>query len=514
MRRFEHPSGKFWSVQIVDARRLEIRWGAIGTPGQAVVRSFESPLAAQNKQRDEIARQIKLGYVETLDAPRPMTPPDRWTQRLETETHYVELAREDVVVLKIHGRLPDRELSRERFEYKDAPAAKEAANGLLGAATADGFRLAGEIHRKLRDFEFEQEDREVAEITGATNPKLEEQCRAAPDDPAPWSVYADWLQEQDDPRGEVAAMCATNPKSAPAIESLRKHRIELFGSDRDGRATRIVGWHHGFPSALALVPTYDDETPLDAWISRLAYRPFMQFVEEWHLGIDGFEGDNDWEPALRELTKSPLGPRVKALHLDEWDEQDISYVSFGDLSKMWDKLPALETLVLKSGMGGTLGTLDLPELKKFVRITGGLALDEISAICNASWPKLEHLEVWFGSSQYGAEVALEHIEMIASSELPALRYLGLCNCELAAEMIPVLARSRLLPQLTTLDLSRGMLLTAGELIAHKRAFEDVQLDLRSNLLSGDHCAALKIAFPSALLDDQRDPEDHYVEVGE
>src|SRR5262245_11729153 len=54
--------------------------------------------------------------------------------------------------------------------------------------------------------QHETEARTRAAATTARDPALEAQCRASPDDPAPWAVYADWLIERGDPRGEIAAL--------------------------------------------------------------------------------------------------------------------------------------------------------------------------------------------------------------------------------------------------------------------------------------------------------------------
>jgi uncharacterized protein (TIGR02996 family) len=57
---------------------------------------------------------------------------------------------------------------------------------------------------------------------------------ASPDDDAPRLVYADWLHERDDPRGESSACSAVGDHgiralaSSPALGNLE--RLELFGN--------------------------------------------------------------------------------------------------------------------------------------------------------------------------------------------------------------------------------------------------------------------------------------------
>jgi hypothetical protein len=50
-------------------------------------------------------------------------------------------------------------------------------------------------------------------------------------------------------------------------------------------------------------------------------------------------------------------------------------------------------LHIRSGAGGTLGILGLPNLKTFIRESGGLSEREIESIINAKWPKLDRLGV-------------------------------------------------------------------------------------------------------------------------
>src|SRR5688572_6495226 len=45
-------------------------------------------------------------------------------------------------------------------------------------------------------------------VVAARNPQLEEAVAAAPDDPAGYIVYGDWLQREGDPRGELIALQA------------------------------------------------------------------------------------------------------------------------------------------------------------------------------------------------------------------------------------------------------------------------------------------------------------------
>jgi hypothetical protein len=161
-----------------------------------------------------------------------------------------------------------------------------------------------------------------------------------------------------------------------------------------------------------------------------------------------------------------------------------------------------------------------------VRVSGGLRASEIASITSATWPALEHLEVWFGRAQYGAEGDAAMLSPIfAATNLPALRHLGIVNCEFSLDAIEALLLSKLLPQLRTLDLSRGII-AARELellLANADSFAHLtSIDVSENFLDGPQVGQLKRVLPTVTADDQReleededDGEDHrYARLGE
>jgi hypothetical protein len=181
-------------------------------------------------------------------------------------------------------------------------------------------------------------------------------------------------------------------------------------------------------------------------------------------------------------------------------------------------LPALEVLHIRSGKGGKLGDLALPRLRTFIRESGGLAAYEVAAICNARWPALEHLELWTGSSNYGATSTTADLRAIFEArDLPRLRHLGIVNSEYGEDAIEALAHARVLPQLSSLDLSKGIFAGRGvrALIANAPAFRHLAtLDLRENLMTDEQGAAVRAELPNALVTDQRDRGDYDEETGD
>ncbi len=106
----------------------------------------------------------------------------------------------------------------------------------------------------------------------ARHEALEQAVFDAPDDDGPRLVYADWLQAQGDPRGELAAVQhALGDARGPGWAELKCRELELF--TEHGRAlfgplmkwpkARLTSleWRCGFVDALAVAP-FNDEAAL------------------------------------------------------------------------------------------------------------------------------------------------------------------------------------------------------------------------------------------------------------
>lgn len=356
----------------------------------------------------------------------------------------------------------------------------------------------------------------------ASNPALEGPLRTAAEPAQAARVYADWLQSQGDLRGELAALIQGG-RQADADAFLAANANRLLG-DLDvalGGGVSGLEWTHGFLTGARLKIRPDADDALDALTAAFLALPLARFVTRLRFGLAGFESDNDWTSTLAAVTASPRAAQITALHFTEYTSEDceISWTPFGDFSAAWTRLPALEELHIRSGQGGNLGALNLPSLKKFVRESGGLAREELDAIVAADWPKLQHLEIWTGREEYGAQGTVGSLARILDGQAAgSLTHLGIVNCEFTPDLIGPLAVSKVLPRLKSLDLSKGVLMDAEalELIRHRAAFAHLQrLDLSENLFN-EAGPQLQQALPNAILTDQRYEEDdyRYTAVGE
>lgn len=521
MRTFELGDRR-WAIA-VEANLVKLAWGDRGKPEQRHDRTLASPEAAIAYRDLQIAKQLELGYVEVFPAPEPVrarvpgaptrsvepeapvTREIRFEIAAETRTEFrrypkparfMELRQRDRVLMEWNGELdhvddPDKSPRRETT-FLSIAEATEAFDDLVQSAREDRWRRV----------------RSPEAVARHDNPALEAECwAAADDDPMPWSVYADWLLEQGDPLGELATLTST---------STAKRRIAAQLEDLGGYPEMVdVRRRHGFPRSVT-IRSVDldgaDPTALAETAKALRSCSYGRFVDVFHVGLAGYSDRNDWAPTLRALAQAPHPERIRELHFDHYEstECEISWATMGDLSGLFAPFTGLEVLHLKSGAGGTLGELHLPSLRRFVRESGGLSAEEIASIMNATWPALEHLEIWTGDPNYGAASTVATLRAVFDrARFPALRHLGIVNSTWVEDVIDALAASKLLPQLHSLDLSKGIFARRGvELLRqHATLFRHLaSIDLSENLLLPREAAQIRDVLDNVILVDQRERE--------
>lgn len=133
------------------------------------------------------------------------------------------------------------------------------------------------------------------------------------------------------------------------------------------------------------------------------------------------------------------------------------------------------------------------------------------------------LTLWFGSEDHGADATVNDLEpLLGAKAFPHLKHLGLANAEFAPDIAQALPKSKLAPQLESLDLSMGTLddsHVAG-LVAGVKAFKKLKsLDVRENFFTKAGIAQLQKALPNVDGEEQKtpwedDPNARYVSVSE
>lgn len=113
-----------------------------------------------------------------------------------------------------------------------------------------------------------------------SEPVLERALQSQPDADEPWSVYADWLQEQGDPLGERLAA----PRSEDDARWLEPFAGYFVRGDVE------VAWSHGLPSSVVLRqlrPGRADVTWAQRFATLLRQRAF-RFVRRLEVDIGSF----------------------------------------------------------------------------------------------------------------------------------------------------------------------------------------------------------------------------------
>lgn len=146
-----------------------------------------------------------------------------------------------------------------------------------------------------------------------------------------------------------------------------------------------------------------------------------------------------------------------------YDEYEISWIRQGDISPILMAYPQLEVLQVRGGDGLEFSPpVRHDNLNALIIETGGLSRTTVAQICNLNLPALEHLELWFGSEDYGGDCWVESLTPILTEQrFPNLTYLGLRNSQFSDEIAKAVVRSPLLESISVLDLSMGTLSDEG-----------------------------------------------------
>ncbi|MFD4790470.1 STM4015 family protein [Streptomyces sp. NPDC058459] len=229
----------------------------------------------------------------------------------------------------------------------------------------------------------------------------------------------------------------------------------------------------------------------------------------WRVAGDVYDAEEEWEDAFSRFLSTVDTTRVRALIVGAWteayetdssaviaallgarerlpalralflgdlvmEEAELSWIQQSDVTGLLAGFPELAEFGVRGGTGLAFPALGHSALRKLVVETGGLPVEVVRGIGASDLPALEHLELWLGDSNYGADTQVSDLEPILSGgRLPALRHLGLRNSELQDGIAAAVASAPVVARLETLDLSLGTLgdegaaaLLAGQPLTH------------------------------------------------
>jgi uncharacterized protein (TIGR02996 family) len=272
------------------------------------------------------------------------------------------------------------------------------------------------------------------------------------------AVYGDWLVEQGDPRGELVLLqCALYDSAADTTEMRRReeelrveYEYELLG-DLAWWHPNFLGvlWRFGFPYHLRVGAFFGDENSL--WDAASTLRTVIRQQRLVHrLTIGGFYADGTYDDVIGVIAERGLPVGVRELDLIV-----SSSCTLGELEPAYERMQEVERLSIET-RGAVFGDIDLPALRSFELVTRGLTVGNLQDFRSATWPRLERFAIAItGSGIDDCDVELEDLDWLFDGEL-AIKHLALYSANIR-EVLPLLAKSALLPRLSTLDLSRGWL---------------------------------------------------------
>jgi hypothetical protein len=260
----------------------------------------------------------------------------------------------------------------------------------------------------------------------------------------------------------------------------------------------------------------------------LLKEPDSSSIEALVIGAWDFESASDSSELVQFLAgnKDAL-PNLRALFFGdiEYEEQEMSWIQQSDVTPLLLAYPRLEELVVRGGGTELRPGLGHDGLRRLTFQTGGMSSELAKAVCSADLPNLEHLELWTGAEDYGAEVTTGHLgELFGAKKLPGLRSLGLRNSEITDAIVEALSMSPITRQLSRLDVSMGTLTDAGArtLMSAREAFEHLEaIEASHHYCTPEVVEELRGSGLKVTIEDPQEADDwgdgdlhRYVSVGE
>ncbi|UGT62735.1 STM4015 family protein [Nocardia asteroides] len=221
-----------------------------------------------------------------------------------------------------------------------------------------------------------------------------------------------------------------------------------------------------WPAAFARFLAAVDTTEVTALI-------VGQWGEAYDVGVDivveALTAARDRFPALRALFIGDI----------TFEQAEITWIEQGDITPLLDTFPDLLAFGVRGGQNLAFPAVAHQSLRTLIVEAGGLGADVVRGIGASEFPELEHLDIWLGTSWYGADATVDDLEpFLTGTRLPKLQHLGLRNSDIQDDVAAALAGAPVVARLHTLDLSMGTLgnegveaLLGGQPLTHLRKLD-------------------------------------------
>lgn len=291
---------------------------------------------------------------------------------------------------------------------------------------------------------------------------LEAAIIADPGDTAAFTVYADWLQQQGDPRGELITLslarevevAAGNTKRRSPLplaiaRLMERHAAALLGPlatlvpDLRDPASGPFTWRAGFIHRLTCKRA--EPAPI---VDAVLAHPSGRFLRELIVETERMEDAHGVVDTLCARAPATLA-ELELIVKDARDDQQL------DVTALWAAVPGLRRLNL-AAHSFDLGAVRAPAAERARFATKRLSVAAVRALGVAPWPALQRLELRFGGRYDASSSTIEDLlPLLRREDLPALTHLKLRGCAYAGEALAQLAAGPLARQVVVVDLSHG-----------------------------------------------------------
>jgi uncharacterized protein (TIGR02996 family) len=271
--------------------------------------------------------------------------------------------------------------------------------------------------------------------------KLELAIEQSPDEPAAYLAYARWLQSKGDVRGEVIVKHVAKPNDRSLIQ---KHREYLFGDLASGDAPQVF-WQFGVMNRVQIVAMSGSEAADD--LEGVLSLPSGRFVRELEVGVMSGDVAPSLQPCVDVLVKRKAPVTLRSLALGG-EGDDARTGKIAPLAKAFPRLEQLTLFGDKHELGKNVSWLVLRELT----IGGeGLTKSVIKDLLSSRMSKLERLTLVPGLELTAKDLA----PLLASDAFPSLKHVAVIGADFLDELGPMLSKSKLFAQLSSLDFSKS-----------------------------------------------------------
>lgn len=312
-------------------------------------------------------------------------------------------------------------------------------------------------------------------------PEIEAAIAAAPDDPAGYLVYADWLLARGDPIGELIVVHARRyeEQDASVRASLEEREKELLDENRarwlgplaEHEQESSFTWEYGFLSGITIFTSYGGEA-----VTALRRAPAARFLRYLDLGVGDRPAPSSWldptqaSDVIGAMAEVGIPETVRTLRFGvEVLEVFERRIDFSPLYRWWQRLEELYIDEAPDALGNMdlprlrllsidgyaeshleeLGTAVLPSLER-LELGGGPSFASLAVLRVDSLPRLRELRLWTSYSPAGEESVRALLELPWLRRLETLR---LRCCLDAAGMRELARRADALSHLERLDVA-------------------------------------------------------------